>query len=54
MTQKTENDPERDPARGQAHVPKPPDRESVEEIDRAQELITDDWTGEGGKPAPGD
>lgn len=54
MAEKTGQDPERDPARGQAHVPKPPDKEGVEEISRAQEYITDEWTGQGGKPAPRD
>ncbi|HYN92594.1 MAG TPA: hypothetical protein VES42_01940 [Pilimelia sp.] len=39
-----------DPNRGQAQVPKPPSREEVEEISRAQEFLTDDWTGDGGKP----
>ena len=35
---------------GQDRVPKPPTREEVEEISRAQEMLTDEWTGEGGKP----
>jgi len=35
---------------GQASVPKPPSREEIEEISRAQEYLTDDWTGEGGTP----
>jgi len=43
-------DPDRDPKRGQAKVPDPPTREEIEEISRAQQYITDDWTGEGGKP----
>jgi len=42
-------DPDRDPKRGQAKVPEPPTREEIEEISRAQQYITDDWTGEGGK-----
>jgi hypothetical protein len=32
-------------------VPRPPSREELEEISEAQSMITDDWTGEGGKPA---
>ncbi len=31
-------------------IPHPPSREEIEEISDAQSLITDDWTGEGGKP----
>ena len=34
----------------QQQVPKPPSDEAVEEISRAQEYITDDWTGGGGTP----
>ena len=34
-------------------IPRPPSREEVEEISEAQSMITDDWTGEGGKPADG-
>lgn len=33
-------------------VPKPPSREDIERISEAQEMITDDWTGDGGQPAP--
>ena len=32
-------------------IPRPPSREELEEISEAQSMITDDWTGEGGKPA---
>ena len=39
---------ETDKENGQAHVPKPPTREEVEEISRAQAMITDDWTGDSG------
>ena len=47
MTRKPDDDtPAEHP--GQASVPKPPSREEVEEISRAQEYLTDDWTGEGG------
>lgn len=35
---------------GQAQVPKPPSRAEIEEISRSQEYLTDDWTGDGGKP----
>ncbi|MBY6264195.1 hypothetical protein EI613_20050 [Azospirillum sp. 412522] len=35
---------------GQDQVPKPPSRTEVEEISRSQEYLTDDWTGDGGKP----
>lgn len=35
---------------GQAQVPKPPSDKEVEEISRAQDYLTDDWTGDGGKP----
>jgi hypothetical protein len=31
-------------------IPRPPSREELEEISEAQSMITDDWTGEGGKP----
>jgi hypothetical protein len=31
-------------------IPRPPSREELEEISDAQAMITDDWTGEGGKP----
>jgi hypothetical protein len=33
-------------------IPRPPSREELEEISNAQAMITDDWTGEGGKPSP--
>ena len=36
---------------GQSRVPKPPSRAEVEKISDAQTYITDDWTGDGGKPA---
>jgi hypothetical protein len=39
-------EPDRAPA-----IPKPPSREDIERISEAQELITDDWTGDGGRPA---
>ncbi|WP_207455455.1 hypothetical protein [Azospirillum sp. SYSU D00513] len=39
---------ETDKENEQAHVPKPPTREEVEEISRAQAMITDDWTGDSG------
>jgi hypothetical protein len=32
-------------------IPRPPSREELEEISDAQAMITDDWTGEGGKPS---
>ncbi|MDR6772430.1 hypothetical protein [Azospirillum sp. BE72] len=35
---------------GQDQVPKPPSHAEVEEISRSQDYLTDDWTGEGGKP----
>ena len=35
------------------HIPKPPSPKEVEEISKAQALITDEWTGEGGTPASG-
>ncbi|CAO3434515.1 hypothetical protein [Azospirillum endophyticum] len=38
---------------GRAQVPKPPSRAEVEEISRSQEYLTDDWTGDGGKPEGG-
>jgi hypothetical protein len=31
-------------------IPRPPSREELEEISDAQAMITDDWTGEGGRP----
>jgi hypothetical protein len=34
-----------------SNVPKPPSREEVEKISDAQQYITDDWTGDGGKGA---
>lgn len=43
-------DPKTGPKRGEDKVPRPPSRKEVEEISRAQEMITDDWTGEGGRP----
>ncbi len=46
----TKGDPERDPERGQAHVPKPPTPQEVEDLSRAQQYITDEWTGQGGRP----
>jgi hypothetical protein len=33
------------------NIPRPPSKEEVDEISEAQAMITDDWTGEGGKPA---
>lgn len=33
-------------------VPKPPSREDIDRISEAQGMITDDWTGDGGKPEP--
>lgn len=42
--------PEDDRHPGQANVPKPPTREEIEEVSRAQDYLTDDWTGDGGKP----
>ncbi|WP_448208019.1 hypothetical protein [Azospirillum sp. sgz302134] len=44
-------DDDRNPENGQAHVPKPPSRAEIEKISEAQKYITDDWTGDGGKPA---
>ncbi|NYZ11929.1 hypothetical protein HL658_05155 [Azospirillum sp. RWY-5-1] len=35
-------------------VPKPPSREDIERISEAQGMITDDWTGDGGRPASPD
>lgn len=40
--------------RRQPTVPKPPSREDIERISEAQEMITDEWTGDGGQPAPPD
>ena len=40
------------PAEGrEARVPRPPSPEAIETISREQELLTDEWTGEG--PSPG-
>lgn len=38
--------------RHQPTVPKLPSREDIERISEAQAMITDDWTGNGGKPDP--
>ena len=45
-----DKDPERDPDRGQAKVPPPPSRDDLDALSKAQRLVTDDWTGEGGAP----
>ncbi|WP_207477998.1 hypothetical protein [Arenibaculum pallidiluteum] len=50
MDPASKEDPERAPERGQAKVPRPPTPEEVEEVSKAQSLVTDDWTGEGGAP----
>ncbi|CAO3372346.1 hypothetical protein [Azospirillum argentinense] len=42
---------DQDRENGQSRVPKPPSRDEVEKISDAQRYITDDWTGDGGKPA---
>lgn len=41
---------DQDRENGQSRVPKPPSRDEVEKISDAQRYITDDWTGDGGKP----
>ncbi|MBK1836889.1 hypothetical protein JHL17_05640 [Azospirillum sp. YIM B02556] len=46
----TQGHPMEDRRSGQAQVPKPPSRAEVEEISRSQEYLTDEWTGDGGKP----
>jgi len=33
-------------------IPRPPSKEELDEISKAQAMITDDWTGEGGDPKP--
>lgn len=45
---------DRNTERGQSRVPKPPTREGIEELSRAQRFITDEWTGDGGKPPEGE
>lgn len=40
-------EPRRNPA-----VPKPPSREDIDRISEAQAMITDEWTGDGGRPSP--
>ena len=49
-TGQTDTRPSEDRKSGQAQVPKPPSRTEVEELSRSQEYLTDDWTGDGGKP----
>jgi hypothetical protein len=41
------SNPEPTPTEQEPYVPKPPTPEAVEEISRQQELITDEWTGDG-------
>ena len=51
MPRKSEGSDDSDDRKsGQDQVPKPPSRAEVEEISRSQDYLTDDWTGEGGKP----
>jgi len=41
-----------DPPPKTPRIPRPPSKEDLEEISKAQAMITDDWTGEGGDPKP--
>ena len=45
-------DAQDDPPPKTPRIPRPPTKEELEEISKAQAMITDDWTGEGGEKKP--
>jgi hypothetical protein len=46
-TAHNKSDPDPTPTEQKPYIPKPPSPEAVKEISRQQELITDEWTGDG-------